>query len=564
MNKIENAVIKYQIDFEKYKNGCANEVISLLDKTNKEIAKYIKLTKDISTKKRYTEIARKLKDIAKTLRDGVDKSTDIDALIGYELDKQKSILKSVSKEIVKAKDVKVNFLYPSIEQIKTSALFKPIDIKTGMTYESFLNGIESGLYNIWDSSLRTGYLTGMSTDKIVENVLGGVSAKDKLVKQGAINSLRNSLWSNTRTVLQSFASETRNRIYEENEQYFGDAETDFKYEYIATLDTRSCLVCGSDDGKLFKSIKGCPQIPRHRGCRCVVIPYFGSIDGESRASKKGYIEDKVTFDKWLESQDEKTQKEVLGKTRYQLYKNGEKIKDFVDNGKVLTIKELNESILNIHDEKAKIDIENRLEELKIKPLELVKLKKPFSEDNIIRRISGGDKTKGSCVSLAFAYAADKAGYDVLDFRGGQSCDFFASMFNLKKIAGLQDVSSKIIEDFNDFKIAETLLKTAEVGKEYNLIVGRHSSIIRKLNTGKYEYLELQSKYSNGFFELNTQKLKKRFGCQKSHTSHGEKFKVRGILIDIETLAKNSNFLSMMRYINTNAGNQMKGAGGDVK
>lgn len=340
MNKIENAVIKYQIDFERYKNGCANEVISLLDKTNKEIAKYIKLTKDISTKKRYTEIARKLKDIAKTLRDGVDKSTDIDALIEYELNKQKSILKSVSKEIVKAKDVKVNFLYPSLEQIKTSALFKPIDTKTGMTYESFLNGIESGLYNIWDSSLRTGYLTGMSTDKIVENVLGGVSAKDKLVKQGAINSLRNSLWSNTRTVLQSFASETRNRIYEENEQYFGDAETEFKYEYLATLDARSCLVCGNDDGKLFKSIKKCPQIPRHRGCRCVIIPYFGIIDGEGRASKKGYVEDKVTFDKWLGEQDEKTQQEVLGKTRYSLFKKGVKMSSFVDNGNTLTLDQL--------------------------------------------------------------------------------------------------------------------------------------------------------------------------------------------------------------------------------
>lgn len=36
-----------------------------------------------------------------------------------------------------------------------------------------------------------------------------------------------------------------------------------------------------------------------------------------------------------------------------------------------------------------------------------------TEQDIINRLSGGDMTKGSCSSLALAYAGNKAGYDVL-------------------------------------------------------------------------------------------------------------------------------------------------------
>ena len=226
----------------------------------------------------------------------------------------------------------------------TAALFKPVDTKYGMTYQSYLDGIESGLYNVWDSAVRTGYLTGQTTQQIVHSVIGGVSAKARLVTQGSITSFRNSVYSNTRTVLQSFANETRNRVYEENEKYFG-GEDDYKYEYLATLDSRTCLVCCNLSGKLFKSVKDFPQLPLHRGCRCVIIPYF-NINDDIKASKDGYVDSDITFENWLDNQNEETQKDVLGKTRFSLYKNGEQIKDFVDNGQKLTIAQIEERLDN--------------------------------------------------------------------------------------------------------------------------------------------------------------------------------------------------------------------------
>lgn len=55
-----------------------------------------------------------------------------------------------------------------------------------------------------------------------------------------------------------------------------------------------------------------------------------------------------------------------------------------------------------------------------------------SENDIIKNLGGLDKTKGSCSSLALAYAGNKGGHDVLDFRGGKSCDMFAQNGTIKK------------------------------------------------------------------------------------------------------------------------------------
>ena len=258
-----------------------------------------------------------------------------------ELKKQKKLLgivKVESEHIKTLNGVKLDLIFPSVEQIRTAALFKPA--ADTLTYDSYLNGIEEGLFNVWDSAVRTGYLTGQTTNEIVRNVMGGVSAELKLKNSGLINTLRNSIYGNTRTLLQSFAAETRNRVYEANEKYFGDGG--YKYEWVSALDSRTCLVCGNLDGKLFKTLKDVPAIPVHRGCRCVAIPYFDFDD--LRASKNGYVESKVTFSEWLGEQDMKTQKEVLGKTRFELFKKGEPISQFVDNGKVLSLKELNERL----------------------------------------------------------------------------------------------------------------------------------------------------------------------------------------------------------------------------
>ena len=192
---------------------------------------------------------------------------------------------------------------------------------------------------------------------------------------------------------------------------------------------------------------------------------------------------------------------------------------------------------------------------------------PLTEQQIIDRLGGEDRTEGSCSSLAFAYAANKGGLDVLDFRGGESCDCFSKSSTIKRITNA--VGGKSMEHTNDFKKAHELLKSVEEGKEYYFTCGKHAAIVRK-NETNYEYLEMQStnnkkeNYHNGWHILTDYTLKWRFKAQKSHSFLGLKIEPTSVIVEIGKLYKDNSFKRLMGYINTHENKQMKGEGGDIK
>ena len=207
------------------------------------------------------------------------------------------------------------------------------------------------------------------------------------------------------------------------------------------------------------------------------------------------------------------------------------------------------------------------ENIEYNAVRLSKTKK--TEEEIIKKLAGGDETDGSCSSLAFAYIGNKAGFDVLDFRGGKSQEIFSRDPNILEVANLKGVKSYVEKHTNDFKAVKSLLSRVEPGKEYYLATGRHASIIRKMEKG-YEYLELQSPETkghplNGFRKLNDKELRDRFDCQKTHTLKNiGKIEAKSILIDAESLYKNSEFQSLLGFINTEGKNQTKGVNGRVR
>ena len=190
-------------------------------------------------------------------------------------------------------------------------------------------------------------------------------------------------------------------------------------------------------------------------------------------------------------------------------------------------------------------------------------KEKLSADDIIKHISGGDTTTGSCSSMAFTFAANMGGMDVLDYRGGKSCNFFSLASNICSIA--EQVGGIVNKNHNDFTNAKQLLATTSIGKYYYFTCGKHVAIVRKTEKG-YEYLELQnaSAERNGWHELTTERLKNRFGAQKSHTMFGSKYETKECIIDIDLLIKDAGFRKMMGYINTASGEQKKGAQGGEK
>lgn len=181
-----------------------------------------------------------------------------------------------------------------------------------------------------------------------------------------------------------------------------------------------------------------------------------------------------------------------------------------------------------------------------------------SGDEIVQRLGGGDRTDGSCSSLAFAYIGNKAGYEALDFRGGESCDFFSSNRSISTIAHLPGVISTIVTGSDDIACTRTLMNSMQEGKEYYLATGLHAAIVRK-EGWHYEYLELQSAWNNGWKRLDTQELLNRFGCETAQTQQYPNF-----LIDTDSLLTNHEFLDIIGYLNTAETEQRKGVDGHVK
>lgn len=179
---------------------------------------------------------------------------------------------------------------------------------------------------------------------------------------------------------------------------------------------------------------------------------------------------------------------------------------------------------------------------KIRYKEVFDLKKNLSTDDIIKKIGSADTTGGSCSSQALAYIANKCGFNVKDYRGGESRIFFANPINI------DDISSSIggisISGSDDFKNATNLLLHVKEGKEYYFACAEHAAIVRKHN-GILEYLELQDK-DNGFKPLHMGVLKTRFHAENNR---------KGIfnlaqLIDIDLFKNDEGLKVLLGYLNT--------------
>ena len=156
-----------------------------------------------------------------------------------------------------------------------------------------------------------------------------------------------------------------------------------------------------------------PMVIAHN-CRCTLVAVVDGADPYNPNLRKSeYLEEEgLTYDEWKVQHSGKTKSvsNSFDRSSVNYTKFGQHLKGRLDSA----------------------DVEWR---------EVQMFEKQPSENDIINRLCGGDITKGSCASLACAYAGNKNGLNVLDFRDGKSRDIFANG-GLNDIANLHDVVAK--------------------------------------------------------------------------------------------------------------------------
>ena len=241
------------------------------------------------------------------------------------------------------------------------------------------------------------------------------------------------------------------------------------------------------------------------------------------------------------------------------------------NGRLSITHKSNKNATRGHTE-AYNDILNtiKINDYKIEHREVGVLKKSLSDDEIIKKLSGADRTDGSCASLAFAYTGNKNGLDVTDYRGGQSQKFFSTNSYIKKIMKLDGIKCQFIKVKKEAFDTAKIIKELPVDKEYYLAVGKHAAIIKNTDKGVM-YLELQSSRENGwkYFasdgRTTSETLMERFGARKTvNKQFGKVWEKEITLAEVDSFKDNEEFRDILGYINTATDKQVKGEGGYAK
>lgn len=404
---------------------------------------------------------------------------------------------------------------------------------------------------IWNSKTK---LIGEVHCELSKNLLTGADP------QKAIDSLAKKMGTSKSNAGRLVMTEQAYFSSAAQKDCFNDLDVE-EYEIVATLDSHTSDICRSLDGKVFKMSDYKPGVtapPFHVYCRSTTAPHFkDNFDAGERAArgadgKTYYVPDDVTYSEWKRAfvDGDKSGFAEVQKNHFSRTEKRGTIKP----------KEQSEAAKFIEQACTTENVEHRAVQA---------LPKQLTSDEIIERLAGGDMTQGSCSSLAFAYIGNKNGLDVLDFRDGGSRRVFSMNKNIMKMLELPGVEGSITKVKKEVQGTIDVLKNLELNKEYYLATGKHAAIVRKLDTG-YQYLELQSKYQNGWMPFErygsmATTLNKRFGCRKTvDKSFGYVWERTVILMDVDSFKDNEEFEQLLGYINTAVDKQRKGALGDVR
>lgn len=404
---------------------------------------------------------------------------------------------------------------------------------------------------IWNGKTK---LIGEVHNELSKNLLTGADP------QKAIDSLAKKMGTSKSNAGRLVMTEQAYFSSAAQKDCFNDLDVE-EYEIVATLDSHTSDICRSLDGRVFKMSDYKPGVtapPFHVYCRSTTAPHFKENFGAGERAARGadgktyYVPDDVTYSEWKKAfvDGDKSGFAEVQKNHFSRTEKRGTIKP----------KEQSEAAKFIEQACTTENVEHRAVQA---------LPKQLTSDEIIERLAGGDMTQGSCSSLAFAYIGNKNGLNVLDFRDGGSRRVFSMNKNIMKMLELPGVEGSITKVKKEVQGTIDVLKNLELNKEYYLATGKHAAIVRKLDTG-YQYLELQSKYQNGWMPFErygsmATTLNKRFGCRKTvDKSFGYVWERTVILMDVDSFKDNEEFEQLLGYINTAVDKQRKGALGDVR
>ena len=324
--------ISHSIFLERLKAGETKRIVSMLNSLvlphiRDEIAKLLVAIKTEKSKKLNKINKKNLKRLEKVF-ENIKKLT----ASGYSEIRNtlKQDLLEFSKREVKnqismiSDSIPLNYSFtepavPVLRQIVNSSHV------LGQPITDIFKSLESRIVN----EVKKQVIIGINEGSSIENILSRLVSRTGVFKRE-----RNNIKAVIRTTINHTMTQSRESVYQDNKSLIK------KVQYVATLDTRTSIICANLDGRTYEIGVG-PRPPRHPNCRSTTIPVLASwkelgiplkeITNAQRVSMDGKVSQSIRFPEWIKKQDEFDQRKFFGKTRFELFKKGKlTISEMVD------------------------------------------------------------------------------------------------------------------------------------------------------------------------------------------------------------------------------------------
>jgi len=294
--------ISHAIGSVEYGNFFYEQIKLLADEAKDDCEAIFDKYKRCGTKSKYKAL---MKEINERLEDFED---EIASFIEVELPK---IVEEENKWLQSSveKPLGVHF----VKDIKMLAKLALVPIATAGAAIYFGKTISDRLKNVYQPKALQGYVTGIPFAEL----------RDDYTPR--LNSFDRGLQADAETMGSSLSEQYERIVFTRNK------DTIKKYMWSSILDTSTCVACGYLDGNIYDDISKVPIYPLHDRCRCSLIPLPEETEED---------EVKESYSQWFERQPKDKKYEILGKKRFELYEQGMKIKQFINNGKITPLKDL--------------------------------------------------------------------------------------------------------------------------------------------------------------------------------------------------------------------------------
>lgn len=199
--------------------------------------------------------------------------------------------------------------------------------------------------------------------KIINTVKTGMTAGKALnsiaLDVGKLGLLQSTV--QTKTLIRTAITQTSMHV--QNLTYALNDDVVKGYQYVATLDTRTSLICGRLDGKVYSlNSEFAPKPPQHFNCRSTTVPIIKSADqllntknnrlkkrklanlsNARRASMNGQVPARLNYTTWLGKQTNDTKLTILGSPkRVNIFNQGKlKLTQFSNKeGRLISLEKL--------------------------------------------------------------------------------------------------------------------------------------------------------------------------------------------------------------------------------